>query len=171
VVRDHEGQLLTAAGSDIVAVEAMKLGAYDYVRKEQLDLHHLGVVINATYERYQFRITKTMEEERTKEISLNKLATDKVHDVLNTLTPKLNSALANITGDIEGRGGEICRQLPSPLNEQLDVLLKQIQQEVDGLEASIGGLLDLYRVLYAHHAEVQELDRLKRKIEGNVISS
>jgi DNA-binding NtrC family response regulator len=56
--------MLTAAGSDVVAVEAMKLGAYDYVRKEQLDLQHLGVVIHATQERHQFRIAKSLEEER-----------------------------------------------------------------------------------------------------------
>lgn len=160
--------MLTAAGSDIVAVEAMKLGAYDYVRKEQLDLHHLGVVINATHERYQFRIAKALEEERSREIGLNKLATDKVRDVLNTITPTLNSAIANINGDIEARGEEICKQLPAPLNDQLRTFLEQIQREVEILETSIRGLLDLYRMLYAHHAEAEELDRLKQEIEEKV---
>ena len=111
--------MLTAAGTDVVAVEAMKLGAYDYVRKEQLDLQHLGVVINATNERHQFRITKAFEEERAQEIGLNKLATDKVRDVLNAITPTLNSALANINWDIEAQGEELCTQLPSPQCEQL----------------------------------------------------
>ncbi len=32
--------MLTGAGSGAVAVEAMKLGAYDYQRKEQIDLPH-----------------------------------------------------------------------------------------------------------------------------------
>jgi DNA-binding NtrC family response regulator len=161
--------MLTAAGSDTVAVEAMKLGAYDYVRKEQLDLQHLGVVINATHERYQFRITKALEEESAREIGLNKLATDKVRDVLNTLTPALNSALANINGDIETHGEELCKQLPAPLSEHLHTLLRQIQHEVATLETSIRGLLDLYGMLYAHHAEVREIDRLKQEIEEKVI--
>jgi DNA-binding response OmpR family regulator len=163
--------MLTAAGSDIVAVEAMKLGAYDYVRKEQLDLHHLGVVINATHERYQFRITKALEEERAREIGLNKLATDKVRDVLNKLTPTLNSALANIIGDIESRGEEICRHLPESQKMELRSLLEQIHREVNALETSIRGLLDLYRILYAHHAEAQELERLKQEIEENAASA
>jgi CheY-like chemotaxis protein len=157
--------ILTAAGSDVVAVEAMKLGAYDYVRKEQLDLQHLGIVINSTHERHQFRITKSLEEERTREIGLNNLATDKVRDVLNVLTPTLNSALANIHGDIENRGEELCKQLPSPQREKVHDLLRQIQHSAVLLETSIRGLLDLYRLLYAHYAEVQELDRLKREIE------
>jgi DNA-binding NtrC family response regulator len=158
--------ILTAAGTDVVAVEAMKLGAYDYVRKEQLDLQHLGIVINATHERRQFRIAKQLEEERAREIGLNNLATDKVRDVLNALTPSLNSALANINGDIETRGEELCKQLPSPQREQVQDLLHQIQRSAVMLETSIRGLLGLYRMLYAHYAEVQELDRMKREIEN-----
>jgi hypothetical protein len=85
--------------------------------------------------------------------------------VLNALTPILNSALANIHGDIEGRGEELSKQLPSPQREQVHDLLQQIQQSAVSLETSIRGLLGLYRMLYAHHAEVKELDRLKREIE------
>ena len=162
--------MLTAVGSDIVAVDAMKLGAYDYVRKEQLDLQHLGVVINATNERHRFRVAQSFEEERAREIKLNTLATDKVRDVLNAITPTLNSALANINGDIETQGEELCKQLPSPQREQLRELLKQIQHEAVILETSVRGLLGLYRMLYAHHAEARELDRLKREIEEKVAS-
>jgi DNA-binding NtrC family response regulator len=159
--------MLTAAGSDVVAVEAMKLGAYDYVRKEQLDLQHLSVVIYATKERHQFRVTKELEEERLREIGLNKLATDKVRDVLNAITPTLNSALANINGDIEVEGEELCKQLPAPHQDKVRKLLQQIQREAATLETSIRGLLGLYRMLYAHHAEAQELDRLKKEIIDN----
>lgn len=157
--------MLTAAGTDVVAVEAMKLGAYDYVRKEQLDLQHLGVVIHATNERHQFRIAKAIEEERMREIGLNILATDKVRDVLNAITPTLNSALAEINSEIEVVGEKLCRELPTPYRQDIQDLLRQIQRHAITLETSIRGLLGLYRMLYAHHAEVQEIDRLKREIE------
>ena len=160
--------MLTGVGSDIVAVDAMKLGAYDYVRKEQLDLTHLGVVIDATIERHRFRITQSFEEERAREIKLNKLATDKVRDVLNAITPTLNSALANINGDIETQGEELYTHLPSPQREQFRDFLKRLQHEAVTLETSVRGLLGLYRMLYAHHEEAQELDRLKREIEEKV---
>jgi CheY-like chemotaxis protein len=163
--------MLTAAGSDLVAVEAMKLGAYDYVRKEQLDLQHLGVVIDGTHERHQFRIAKAFEEERMREISLNKLATDKVRDVLNAITPTINSALANINSDIETRGDELIKSIAGPQKEKAKKLLADLQREVVSLETSIRGLLGLYRMLYAHHAEAQEIDRLKKEIEEKVRSN
>ncbi len=162
--------MLTAVGSDLVAVDAMKLGAYDYVRKEQLDLQHLGVVINATKERHRFRVAQALEEERAMEMKLNKLATDKVRDVLNAITPNLNTALANINVEIETSGEELCTEVPSPHREKLRCFLRRIQHDAVTLETSIKGLLGLYRMLYAHHAEVRELDRIKKEIEEKVVS-
>ena len=157
--------MLTAAGSEIVAVEAMKLGAYDYVRKDQLDLQHLGVVINATYERRQFRISKEVEEEQLREIALNRLATDKVHDVLNAIAPTLNNALANINSDIEIHGEKILGAISADEQQRLRTLFAQIQKDVSTLESGIKGLLGLYRMLYAHHAEAQEIDHVRKEFE------
>jgi len=158
--------MLTAAGNESVAVEAMRMGAYDYVRKEQLDLNHLGIIINATRERYELRISRALEEERMREIALNALATDKVRDVLNALTPMLNDALANIHSELEVAGEKILKDLPEKNKNELKDLLKRIQKETASLETSVKGLLGLYRILYAHHAEVNEIDRLKSEIEG-----
>jgi len=163
--------MLTAAGSELVAVEAMKTGAYDYVRKEHLDLQHLGIVITATYERRQFRIAKMLEEERIREIGLNALATDKVRDILNAIAPTLNNALANMNVELEIQGEEICGRLHSPYKEELQQLLQRIQKEALSVESSVRGLLGLYRMLYAHHAEVREIDRLKKEIESRQIPS
>lgn len=157
--------MLTAAGSESVAVEAMKLGAYDYIRKDQLDLAHLDVVVNATYERRQFRISQELEEEQLREIALNKIATDKVRDVLNAITPPLNNALANITSDIEMEGEKIIAALPQREREMLSKLLGQIQRDVETLETGIKGLLGLYRMLHAHHAGAEEIDHLRKELE------
>jgi CheY-like chemotaxis protein len=50
--------VLTGAGSEDIAVEAMKLGAYDYLRKDQVDLPHLPIIINGVHERHLFRNEK-----------------------------------------------------------------------------------------------------------------
>jgi CheY-like chemotaxis protein len=158
--------MLTAAGTEEVAVEAMKSGAYDYVRKEQIDLYHLQVVINGTHERFLFRVAQAMEEERTREIHLNAVATDKVRDMVNALTPKLNDSLANIASTLELQGEKICNATPEPRKKELRDFLGKLQSEITTLETSIRGLLGLYRILYAHHAEDKEIDRLKEEIDA-----
>jgi DNA-binding response OmpR family regulator len=55
--------LLTGSGSEDLAVEAMKLGAFDYIAKERLDLHHLPIIVNGVNERNLFRKEK---EERNR---------------------------------------------------------------------------------------------------------
>ena len=91
--------MLTAAGSEAVAVDAMKLGAYDYCRKEDTDLPHLAHLIRATHERHLFRVSNALEEERGIQIKLDREATDKAQEAINAIAPALNSAFANISAD------------------------------------------------------------------------
>lgn len=157
--------MLTAAGSELVAVEAMKLGAYDYVRKEHLDLSHLGHVLEATSERHQYRITQEFDEEHLREMGLNKQATDKARDVLNTITPPLNTALANIDYEIEVKGEELLQELDPSSRDKVKGLLQEVLKEIRVLEMSVRGILTLYRILYAHHQEEEEIDEIRRDVE------
>jgi len=60
--------MLTAAGSEHVAVEAMKLGAYDYIRKEQILLESLPVRLKSVYQQYLFKKEKQNREFIQKEL-------------------------------------------------------------------------------------------------------
>jgi len=157
--------MLTGAGSESVAVEAMKLGAYDYCRKEEADLAHLANLIRATHERHMFRVTNALEQERTKEIVLNKEATDKAHEVINAIVPALNSAFANIAADLETKQVELYATLPEELQVQLKQLLGDLQKELQRIEHAVRGLLALYGLLYARHPEATEIDRIRKEFE------
>lgn len=76
--------MLTAAGSENIAVEAMKLGAYDYMRKDQLDLDHLPIILNGIHERYLFR----------KERERNKIVSDNWNNLIDILNSYRNSLLS-----------------------------------------------------------------------------
>ena len=160
--------MLTAAGSEIVAVEAMKTGAYDYVRKEHLDLNHLGHALYATYERHLFRVAQEFEAERMLEMDLNKQATDKARDVLNTITPPLNTAIANINYELEVKSEEVLLQMSSGTRDKVKTLIDEVLKEVRVLEMSVRGLLTLYRILQAHHAEQHEIEGIRRELEKNL---
>jgi DNA-binding response OmpR family regulator len=160
--------ILTAAGSEMVAVEAMKLGAYDYLRKEHVDLQRIALAVQAVHERHQLRIARAIEEERWREISLNSQATDKVREVLNALTPKLNETFAEIAAILDGRSEQLLSSLPNDLKREFRSIFGEIQKQVGWLETGVRGLLSLYRILYARHTETNEIERIKSELERDI---
>jgi small-conductance mechanosensitive channel len=160
--------MLTAAGSEGVAVEAMKLGAYDYLRKEQIDVPHLVLDIQAVHERHLFRVERAIEEEQAKEMSLNKEATDKMRDVINAIVPTLNDTFAQISAEIENRTQRTVARLPKEVGADLQDSLAEIQRQLRRLETGVRGLLSLFKIVYARHTETPELESIKKEFESTV---
>jgi FixJ family two-component response regulator len=161
--------ILTGAGNEKIAVEAMKLGAYDYIRKEQLDIPHLGAVIDATRERHMFRVAKEIEEEQAKEILLNKEATEKVRSVINAITPALNSALADIAVELEIHARNAFDRVPEGEGRSgLQSVLNNLKRQVNVLESGIRGLLNLYQLVYARHEMSAAIEEIEKELEKRI---
>ena len=160
--------MLTAAGSETVAVEAMKLGAYDYVRKEHIDIHKLAIIIQGTHERHQFRISKELELEREREIRLNIEATEKVRRVLNIIAPRLNSDFAAIGVELDLRAKLIRETLAGEELDQFNKMVTEVQSHVFAVESGVKGLLNLYKIMYARHTEAKEIESIKGEFEVKV---
>lgn len=163
--------IITAAGSETVAVEAMKLGAYDYCRKEHTDIQQLANLMRGSYERRMFRIAKEFEAERAREIILDKEATDKVRDVINAITPSLNSAFGDIAAEVETKWEVVLAKLPQEERRELRALLNNMQDQVGVLETGIRGLLSLYQLVYARYPEVKEIENVRKEFEARVQSA
>jgi DNA-binding response OmpR family regulator len=152
--------ILTAAGSEQVAVEALKLGAYDYVRKELVDIEHLDILIRGTHERHLYRITETMEGEKQNEMALNEYATDLVRLMINAVSPTLNTALAQLAGSIENDPEALLTRLPENDRDELKKILGDIQRNVRLLETATRGLMRIFELVYAHHSEIPDIKNL-----------
>jgi CheY-like chemotaxis protein len=153
--------MITAAGSEHVAVEALKLGAYDYIRKELIDVEHLDIVIRGTHERHLYRVTETMEREKQNEMALNEYATDLVRLMINAVTPTLNTAVAQLAGSVENDPKALLTRLPENDRDELKKILDDIQRNVRILETATRGLLSLFELVYAHHSEIPDIENLK----------
>ncbi len=162
--------MLTAYDSGAVAEQAMKLGAYDYLRKDKLDLSILTHAIDATHERHLYRIEQQFEEERLREMGLDSKATDKARDVLSTVSPPLNTAIANINFELEVKAEDVLRDLSPEVRGKVKSMFANIQGEIRVLETSVRGLLTLYRILYAHHTEQAEIDEIRKELEKSLKS-
>ncbi len=104
--------LMTAYGSEKVAVEAMKRGAYDYITKP-LDLEKLEVVLNrALRSRTVESENRQLREELDKKFGLEKLignsaAMTQIHDLVRQVAPSRATVL--IQGE-SGTGKELVAQ-------------------------------------------------------------
>lgn len=161
--------MLTGAGNEEIAVEAMKQGAYDYLRKENIDLRRLGLIVEATRERRLFRIGKELDEERLREMALNAKATEEVRETINELTPAVISALAGIAVELELHMQGVLASLPDGKEkEKLQQILVEVCGHVRVLESGIDGLMSLYRLLYAHHEMTPEIELIRKKLEEKI---
>ena len=160
--------MLTAAGSEHVAVEALKLGAYDYVRKELIDIPHLDILIRGTNERHLYRVSEQMEQEKLKEMALNNDATERVRRVVNAITPKLNTALAQLAVNVEREPQQLFDKLDDKDRDELRRFLHDVQQNVQTLETATRGLLSLFELLYAHYTGIPQIETIKHWFETNV---
>ncbi len=59
--------MVTGAGTETIAVEAMKLGAYDYIQKEAFELNHFPALVRATLERHSFKMERQQCERHPEE--------------------------------------------------------------------------------------------------------
>jgi DNA-binding NarL/FixJ family response regulator len=99
--------VLTGAGTETIAVEAMKFGAYDYIPKQQFDRHHFPIVIQSIIERRAFKVEQalrlTLEMDRKKiQHTMNSM-----EDAVISLQQTVSNSLALISTTLEERRLEL----------------------------------------------------------------
>ncbi|MBI4417889.1 MAG: response regulator, partial [Ignavibacteriales bacterium] len=104
--------MLTAAGSEEVAVEAMKLGAYDYLSKEHIEIDRLPLTINSVFERYLYR--REMSKRERQEVEMREQQKDMAslqmfQHTVNSIGQFVNNGLSQLSKEI---GNAETRLLP-----------------------------------------------------------
>ncbi len=81
--------VLTGAGSENVAVEAMKLGADDYLRKDQFDRTHFPVFVYGVYERFLFKTEKEQRERNLASLEMIRNTVSSFSEIVQSSIAKL----------------------------------------------------------------------------------
>lgn len=153
--------MLTAAGSENIAVEAMKLGAYDYVRKEHFDRVHFPIVVSSVYERYLFKQEKALlaESEHAFERDLSTLQL--LRQSLNSIT-RIATTTLNVMKSLTLESEETLLPHLSPEGqEQLHTLQKKIRSEIGILESVNQSMVDLSIAMVDHYGGKQRVREVK----------
>lgn len=153
--------MLTAAGSENLAVETMKLGAYDYVQKEHFDRTHFPILVSGVYERYLFKKEKELlvQNERAFERDLETL--ELLRQSLSSITRVAGTTLKVMKSLTQESEQNLLPLLAPEGQEQFQTLQKRIRSEIDILESVNQSMADLSRAMGEHYRGKHEADEIK----------
>jgi CheY-like chemotaxis protein len=160
--------MMTAAGSEGVAVEAMKLGAYDYVRKEQVEIDHIGILIDGVYERYMFRKEKERREaiEREREKSL--VAIETFHSTLASIAQIVNNSLSMVSLNIQEHETKVRPFVSDEGEQRLAQVFADLKQEYSVIASAVKSMLDMANVLHGNFTDANYTQHLHEMLNGNL---
>jgi len=160
--------MMTAAGSEGIAVEAMKLGAYDYVRKEQVEVDHIGILIDGVYERYLFRKEKERREaiEREREKSL--IAIETFHSTLASIAQIVNNSLSMVSLNIQEHESKVRPFVTDEGQQRLSHVFADLKQEYSVIASAVKSMLDMANVLHGNFTDANYTQRLNDMLNGNL---
>jgi len=160
--------MMTAAGSEGIAVEAMKLGAYDYVRKEQVEIDHIGILIDGVYERYLFRKEKERREviEREREKSL--VAIETFHSTLASIAQIVNNSLSMVSLNIQEHKTKLLPFVTDGGEQRLERVFADLKQEYSVIASAVKSMLDMANVLHGNFTDVNYTQRLHEMLNSNL---
>jgi DNA-binding NarL/FixJ family response regulator len=135
--------MLTAVGSENLAVEAMKLGAYDYFAKDTIDIFHLPIAINSAYERFLFKKEKMRSQlnEQTREKNLK--AAELFHTTLSSLSCIVNNSLSLLVLNIQEDMQSLLPNVKEKAQAQFMQAFNEIAQDMNVISASVRAMLNL----------------------------
>jgi DNA-binding NtrC family response regulator len=150
--------MITAAGSEAVAVEAMKLGVYDYLRKDQLDIERLRLAIKSVCERYLFRrqaiereAEKRLLKEKQKELDSLRM----FHDTVNSVGQLLEKSFA----ELQKNFGNVERELIGSVTESAQLRFKEIfidlHRSLEVISSGVSSMRNLSSVVTHRLDEIQ----------------
>jgi FixJ family two-component response regulator len=160
--------MMTAAGSEPVAVEAMKLGAYDYVRKEHVDIDHIDILVSGVYERYLFRREKERREaiEREREKSL--VAVETFHSTLASIAQIVNNSLTMVSLNIQEHEMELQPFVNEAGRVRLTKAFAEMKQEYSVIASAVKSMLSMANVLHGNFADANYTSQLQETLSDNL---
>jgi DNA-binding NtrC family response regulator len=138
--------LVTAAGSETVAIEAMKLGAYDYLRKDQIDIDRLSIAVKSVHERYLYRkqmLERQAEERMLQEKQQELDSLQMFHSTVNSVGQLVEKSLADLSASLARFEKELLKVVKEGNEAQCAMVFKEVKQGIDIVASGVGSMRNL----------------------------
>jgi len=151
--------MLTGAGSENIAVEAMKLGAYDYLSKEHFDREHFPILVNSVYERYLFRKEKEnpgiSPHERERYLAFLEL----LRNSMTSFSEIVQMTLAKMSFVTDQSKRTLRPLLPPSGKEDLEKFIRTVREELETLAYASKSMMGVPKVSdesYVRKEDIQQ---------------
>lgn len=138
--------MLTAAGSETIAVEAMRLGVYDYFRKDQIDINRLPIAVMSVHERYLYRkeLHRREEDEKATKGTQRDLESLKMFEnTVNSLGQFVESSLTGLLKNLQRQEEELLRLVPANANGKCREVFVDLKKGIEVVSTGMKSMLDL----------------------------
>jgi DNA-binding response OmpR family regulator len=160
--------MLTGAGSESIAVEALKLGAYDYILKDHLEFHHLPIVINGVYERYLFRREKKLREDYEHHRDNNRTTLKLFHSTLSSLSHILKNSLSLLALSLEEDFKPLLPAMSQEGQQHLQSTIEEMRQQFDLISSGIDSLLTLSHAIHEKLAGAKSYEDIQQDVSKSM---
>ena len=160
--------MMTGMGSEGIAVEVMKLGAYDYIRKEHHDRVHLPVLVRGVHERHLFRLEKEKRVQAEKWREKHGLIVDMFSKSLSTLGQIVNNTLSLLVLSLEEQSKEILPAVQEDKRKHFEKVCDDMTKQSSLLSHAIRSLMILSEALREGLAGSKETQELEEIIQENL---
>jgi DNA-binding NtrC family response regulator len=138
--------MLTAAGSETIAVEAMRLGVYDYFRKDQIDINRLPIAVMSVHERYLYRrgLHQREEDQRATKGTQRDLESLKMFEnTVNSLGQFVESSLSSLLKNLQRQEEEILRLVQADAKGRCREVFLELRKGIEVVSTGMKSMLDL----------------------------
>lgn len=156
--------MVTAAGLETVAVEAIKLGAYDYFRKDQIDIDKLPLAIMSAHERHLYR--KEMERRqreqemmKEKEKDLESLRT--FETTVTSISEFIENSLFAHLKSLQHSEEELSKHLAKEGQQLFKERFAELRQSVEVISDGMTSMRDLTTLVAKKLEEIQEIQKFE----------
>ena len=138
--------MLTAAGSESIAVEAMRLGVYDYFRKDQIDINRLPIAVMSVHERYLYRKElhrREVEEKSTKGTQRDLESLKMFENTVNSLGQFVENSLSGLLKNLQRQEDEMLALVPPDAKGKCSVVFAELRKGIEVVSSGMKSMLDL----------------------------